>query len=194
VSRLLGFGVLIILAPLLAFGQSPTPRYGVVVSEEHVTDTGSTTSTRLRSGSPEPCHSATKEVARDAINILRVEALTTQPTDGTYADEGYGQGEFQTVKLIEVLKSPVQWTAGHIFWIHPFPGKHTDQDNFAPEHLNISKTYYLLYSYYLDQEPSGESELMGLDRCGVLADTSEVRAQLIDAIHSSAPRSTTDKK
>jgi hypothetical protein len=183
------FVIVTLAVSLQAFGQSPTPQSDVVVSDEHVTDTGPTASIRLRSGSPEPCHIAPGQLGRDAIDILRVEALTTHPTDGTYADEGYGQGEFQTVRLIEVMKSPVRWTPGHIFWIHPFPGRHTEQHNFAPEQLKIGKTYYLLYTYYLDKEPNGESELIGLGRCGVLEDTPAISSQLHAGAASSQHRS-----
>jgi hypothetical protein len=109
-----------------------------------------------------------------------VEALSTQPTDGTYADEGDGQGEFETVKLLEVLKSPIHWKSEYIFRVHPFPGKHTGQDNFSPEHLTIGKQYYIVYTYYLDKELMKESDLLGLTRCGVLEDTPAVRVQLLD--------------
>jgi hypothetical protein len=187
------FVILTLAVSLQGFGQSLAPQHGVVVSDEHVTDASPTASTRLRSGIPEPCHMAPGELGRDAIDILRVEALTTQPTDGTYADEGYGQGEFQTVKLIEVVKSPVRWTPGHIFWIHPFPGRRTEQHDFAPEQLKIGKTYYLLYTYYLDREPNGESELIGLGRCGVLEDTLAVHSQLHTDAASSQHRSAAAK-
>jgi hypothetical protein len=143
---------------------------------------------------PEPCRMAPTELGRDAIHILRVEALSNQPTDGTYADEGYGQGEFDTVKLLEVLKSPIRWESGHVFRVHPFPGKRSRQDNFAPEHLTISKSYFLVYTYSLDDEPSGESDLIGLTRCGVLEDMPAVRAQLLEGVtHSTRHRSTAKK-
>jgi hypothetical protein len=113
-----------------------------------------------------------------------VEALSTQPTDGTYADEGYGQGEFETVRLLEVLKSPVYWDSGHVFRVHPFPGTHTKQDNSAPEHLTVGEHYYLVYTYYLDKEPAEENDLIGLTRCGVLADTPDVLAQLLRGVRN----------
>jgi hypothetical protein len=183
------FVLLTLAASLLGFGQGPPPQYGVVVTDEYEINTNPTTSSRhRRSASPEPCHIAPRELGRDAIDILRVEALSTQPTDGTYADEGYGQGEFETVRLLEVLKSPIHWTSGHIFRVHPFPGKRSEQDNFAPEHLKVGKNYYLVYTYYLDKEPSGESDLIGLTRCGVLAGTSAVRAQLLDGAATSTQR------
>jgi hypothetical protein len=133
-----------------------------------------------KSATPEPCSLAPRELGRDAIDILRVEALATQPTDGTYSDEGYGQGEFDTVKLLEVLKSPIHWKSGHVFRVHPFPGRRTEQDDFSPEHLAVGNTYYLLYSYFLDNEPHGEHDLIGLTRCGVFEDTPAIRGQLLD--------------
>jgi hypothetical protein len=182
--RLSHIAVLTLAVSLAAFGQSATRGYEVVVTDEKVTDTSPSPSGCHTLTSSESCHIATKELGRKAIFILRVEALATQPTDGTYVDEGYGQGEFETVKLLEVLKSPFRWTSEHVFWVHPFPGRCAEQDNFSPEHFKVGKSYYLLYTYHLDKEPNGESELIGLTRCGVLADTPEVRAQLIDAIHS----------
>jgi hypothetical protein len=133
-----------------------------------------------KSATPESCRIAPREPGQSAIDILRVEALSTQPTDGTYSDEGYGQGEFDTVKLLEVLKSPIHWKSGHVFRVHPFPGKRTEQDNFSPEHLVVGNTYILLYTYFLDKEPKGEHDLIGLTRCGVFEDAPEVRRQLLD--------------
>jgi hypothetical protein len=110
---------------------------------------------------------------------MHVEALSTHPTDGTYFDDGYGQGEFETVRLLEVLKSPIHWKSGYVFRVHPFPGRHTEQDNFSPEHLSVGKRYYIVYTYYLDKELMKKSDLLGLTRCGVLEDTPAVRAQLL---------------
>jgi hypothetical protein len=108
----------------------------------------------------------------------------SQPTDGTYSDKGYSQGEFDTVKLLEVLKSPIHWKSGHIFRVHPFPGRRTEQDDFLPEHLAMGNTYYVLYTYFLDKEPKGEHDLIGLTRCGVFEDTPAIRGQLLDGAGS----------
>jgi hypothetical protein len=133
-----------------------------------------------KSATPESCRIAPSELGPSAIDILRVQALATQPTDGTYSDEGYGQGEFDTVKVLEVLKSPFLWEPSHVFRVHPFPGKRTEQDNLSPEHLVVGKTYILLYTYFLDKEPEGEHDLIGLTRCGVLEDTPAMRRELLD--------------
>ena len=136
------------------------------------------------SATAEPCRNAPRELGQSAIDVLRVEALSTQPTDGTYSDEGYGQGEFDTVKLLEVLKSPIHWKSGHVFRVHPFPGKRTAQENFSPEHLAVGNTYILLYTYFLDKEPKSEHDLIGLTRCGVFEDTPAIRGQLLDGAGS----------
>jgi hypothetical protein len=137
-----------------------------------------------KSAVPEPCRTAPGQLGRTAIDILRVEAISTQPTDGTYSDEGYGQGEFDTVKLLEVLKSPIHWKSGHVFRVHPFPGKRTAQENFSPEHLAVGNSYILLYTYSLDKEPKGEHDLIGLTRCGVFDDTPAIRRGLLDSVGS----------
>jgi hypothetical protein len=131
---------------------------------------------------PETCHAAPTKLEHGAIHVLRVKVLSSQSTDGTYADEGYGQGEFDTVRLIKVIRSPIRWTPGLVFRIHPFPGKSNEGQNFAPEHLVIGKRYYLAYTYYLEKEPHGDSDLIGLTRCGVHEDTPVARKELLDAL------------
>jgi hypothetical protein len=91
-------------------------------------------------GRAEVCHTAPAKLEGGAIHILRVEVLSSQPTDGTYADEGYGQGEFDTVRLLEVVKSPIGWKRGIVFRVHPFSGKLNEGQNFAPEHLIVGQT------------------------------------------------------
>ncbi|HEX4321875.1 MAG TPA: hypothetical protein VHZ52_13265 [Acidobacteriaceae bacterium] len=137
---------------------------------------------RRNSASPETCQAAPDKLEHGAIHILRVKVLSSQSTDGTYADEGYGQGEFDTVKLLGVVKSPIRWTPGLVFRVHPFPGKRGEGENFAPEHLIIGKQYYLAYTYYLEEEPHGDSDLIGLTRCGVHEDTPAARKELLDAL------------
>lgn len=136
-------------------------------------------SENTNAGSPQQCSATPTELGHDAVHILLVKALSTAPTDGTYADEGYGQGEFETVRLVEVLKSTVRWKPEHVFRLHPFPGTLNEHDNFAPEHLTVGKRYYIIYTYFLDKEPDGDNDLIGLTRCGVLEDTPEVRGQLL---------------
>jgi hypothetical protein len=111
-----------------------------------------------------------------------VKVLSSKSTDGTYADEGYGQGEFDTVKLLEVLRSPIHWKPGLVFRIHPFPGKRSELENFVPEHLTTGKQYYLVYTYHLDEAPHGDSDLIGLTRCGVHEATGAEREQLLKAL------------
>lgn len=45
----------------------------------------------------------------------------------------------------------------------------------------IGKSYFLLYGYYLEKEPTGDSDLIGLTRCGVFEDTPVIRMQLADS-------------
>ncbi len=41
-------------------------------------------------GTAEVCHTAPQKLEGGAIHILRVEVLSSGPTDGTYANDGYG--------------------------------------------------------------------------------------------------------
>jgi hypothetical protein len=130
-------------------------------------------------GSAEVCRTSPEKLQGGTIHILRVKVLSSQPTDGTYADEGYGQGEFDTIRLVEKVKSPIQWKRGLIFRIHPFSGMLNGTQNFAPEHLVKGKQYYIVYTYYLAKEPHGDYSLIGLTRCSVHEDTLAVRKQLL---------------
>ena len=116
------------------------------------------------------------------MHFLRVEVLSSRPTDGTYSDEGYGQGEFDTVRLLNVVSSPIQWKAGLVFRVHPFQGKHNELENLAPEHLTAGKRYYLVYTYHLDEEPHGDSDLIGLTRCAVHEDTPVAKRELLQTL------------
>jgi hypothetical protein len=131
---------------------------------------------------PETCQTAPAKLEGGAIHFLRVKALSSGPTDGTYSDEGYGQGEFDTVRLLDVVSSPIHWKAGLVFRVHPFQGKRGEKVDFAPEHLTAGKRYYLVYTYHLDEEPHGDSDLIGLTRCGVHEATRATRRELLHAL------------
>jgi hypothetical protein len=146
------------------------------VTEPHA---GAIGNENTKAGSPQPCRATPLELGREVAHILLVKALSTEPTDGTYADEGYGQGEFESVELIEVLRSTIRWQQGHVFRVHPFPGTLNEHGNFAPEHLTVGKRYYVIYTYSLDREPDGDNDLIGLTRCGVIEDMPGVREQLL---------------
>ena len=135
-----------------------------------------------KTAASEPCRTAPAKLEGGAIHLLRVEVLASRPTDGTYSDEGYGQGEFDTVKLIDVVRSPIHWKPGLVFRIHPFQGKRSETEDFAPEHLIAGKRYYLAYTYHLDEEPHGDSDLIGLTRCGVHDDTVTARRELLQSL------------
>jgi hypothetical protein len=130
---------------------------------------------------PQTCHGSPQELSGGALHILRVKVISSSATDGTYADGGYGQGEFDSVKLLEVIKSPVPWSRGHIFRVHPFSGERKGETNYAPERLLAGKEYLIVYTYYLDHEPRGEADLIGLTRCGVHEDTPEDRQKLLSS-------------
>jgi len=147
-----------------------------------------------KSGSPQPCRATPTELGREATHILLVRTLSAGPTDGTYADEGYGQGEFKSVKLVEVLKSTIRWKPGHVFRVHPFPGLLNEHENFAPEHLTVGKRYYVIYTYSLDKEPDGDNDLIGLTRCGVLEDMPGVREELLQYARDHAQHGITRTK
>lgn len=132
--------------------------------------------------SPESCRTAPTKLEHGSIHMLRVEVLSSQSTDGSYTDEGYGQGEFDTVRLLEVVRSPIHWKPGIVFRIHPFPGRRNEREDFSPEHLTVGKRYYLVYTYYLDEEPHGDTDLIGLTRCGVHEDTAAARRELLKAL------------
>lgn len=133
-------------------------------------------------GRAEVCHAAPQKLEGGAIHILSVEVLSSGPTDGTYANDGYGQGEFDTVRLLDVVKSPIGWKRGLVFRVHPFSGKVNAEQNLAPEHLTVGKRYYLVYTYHLDEEPHGDSDLIGLTRCSVHEDTVTDREQLLSEL------------
>jgi hypothetical protein len=42
----------------------------------------------------------------------------------------------------------------------------------------VGKRYYLVYTYHLDAEPHGDSDLIGLTRCSVHEDSTTDRKQL----------------
>jgi len=130
---------------------------------------------------PQTCQRAPKELRGGAIHILRVRVLSSRATDGTYADQGYGQGEFDSVKLLEVVKSPIPWNLGHVFRVHPFPGERKGEANYAPEHLQVGKEYLIVYTYHLDHGPRDESNLIGLTRCAVHESSSEDRQRLLSS-------------
>jgi hypothetical protein len=130
----------------------------------------------------EVCQSAPARLLGGAIHLLRIEVLSSGPTDGTYADEGYGQGEFDTVRLLGVVKSPIRWRKGLIFRVHPFSGERQNHRNLAPEHLVVGKRYYIVYTYHLDEEPHGDADLIGLTRCAVHDDSEVERKQLLSEL------------
>jgi hypothetical protein len=136
-------------------------------------------SVQEKSTDPETCQTAPAKLEGGSIHFLRVEALSSRPTDGTYSDEGYGQGEFDTVRLMDVVSSPVRWKPGVVFRVHPFQGKRSDKENLAPEHMTAGKRYYLVYTYHLDEYPHGDSDLIGLTRCGVHEATPATRRELL---------------
>ena len=128
------------------------------------------------------CQNGPAKLQGGAIHILRVEVLSSKPSDGTYSDEGFGQGEFDTVRLVEVVSSPIRWKPGLIFRVHPYQGKRTETEFLAPEHLTTGKRYYLVYTYHLDRNPHGDSDLIGLTRCGVHDDTSTARKEALQIL------------
>jgi len=136
-----------------------------------------------KTASPETCRTAPTKLEGGAIHFLRVEVLSSRPTDGTYSDEGYGQGEFDTVRLFDVVSSPIQWKPGLVFRVHPFQGKRSEREDFAPERMIAGKRYYLVYTYHLDEEPHGDTDLIGLTRCGVHEDTAVARRQILQTLN-----------
>lgn len=139
-------------------------------------------SVQARDPAPEACRTAPAKLEGGAIHLLRVKVLSSRPTDGTYVDEGYGQGEFDTVRLVDVLSSPIHWKPGLVFRVHPFQGKRNQTEVVAPEHLTAGKQYYLVYTYHLDEEPHGDSDLIGLTPCGVHDDTPAAKRELLQIL------------
>lgn len=139
-------------------------------------------SVRGEAPTPKVCNSAPAKLQGGSIHFLRVEVLSSQPTDGTYSDEGFGQGEFDTVRLVEVISSPIRWSPGLVFRVHPFQGKRSQTELLAPEHLTAGKRYLLVYTYHLDEVPHGDSDLIGLTRCGVHDDTPTAERELLQSL------------
>jgi len=111
------------------------------------------------------------------LHILRVRALSSGPTDGTYSDFGEGWGEFVTVQLLKVLVSPVHLQRA-VFRVHPFPGAVDETGTTPPERMTIGKTYLIVFPYYLRHTPRKPQDLIGLTRCGVMEDTPENNQRL----------------
>jgi hypothetical protein len=131
---------------------------------------------------PAACNSAPAKLQGGSVHLLRVEVLSSRPTDGTYSDDGFGQGEFDTVRLVEVIRSPIRWSPGLVFRVHPFQGKRSEAELLAPEHLTAGKRYLLVYTYHLDKVPHGDSDLIGLTRCGVHDDTPAAKRELLRSL------------
>lgn len=144
-------------------------------------------SVQVTAPTPANCHSAPAKLQGGSIHLLRVEVLSSRPTDGTYSNEGFGQGEFDTVRLVNVVSSPIRWSPGLVFRVHPFQGKRSQTDLLAPEHLIAGKRYLLAYTYHLDEAPHGDSDLIGLTRCGVHDDTPEAERELLQGLGPLGP-------
>ena|ERR1017187_4814216 len=126
---------------------------------------------------PDAC-SLPKLAPGSVLHIFRVRAISTGPTDGTYADFGLGQGEFVTVQLLSTLVSPIHLKRGAIFRIHPFPGAVDETGTVPAEHLIAGETYLIVFPYYLRHTPRKPNDLIGLTRCGVVQDSPENRKRL----------------
>jgi hypothetical protein len=93
------------------------------------------------------------------------------------SDKGERTGERASVRVTDILKSDGSHSAGEALVLYPY---FLDENypSILAEHLEAGKRY--LVAFY-DRGPfskEGRSKSIGLDPCGVLADTPEVRAQL----------------
>gem|GEM_PF-2116407 len=52
------------------------------------------------------------------------------------------------MRLLDVIRSPIHWTPGHIFRVHPFSGELKARTNNVPEHLIAGEEYLIDYTYH----------------------------------------------
>ena len=133
---------------------------------------------------PRPCEVPVWVLGRDAISVLSVDVLSSATGKGRYAES---LDEFAKVRLMEILKGKTPWSKSVSLLVNPYPGDQINPPLDPPEHLKPGNRYLLLVNYHLDDDdknhPAPPELIDGLpgirlERCGVLDDTTQNRAEL----------------
>jgi hypothetical protein len=124
-------------------------------------------------------------LGRDAIVVLSVDVLSSATERYKYNGAPYERAK---VRLHRILKGAVSLANGATLIVQPYSGEQINPPLDPPEHLETGKHYLLLVNYHLEDldrnHPPVQPELIDglsgirLDRCGVLDDTPENRAEL----------------
>jgi hypothetical protein len=134
---------------------------------------------------PRPCEVPVWALGRDAISVLSVDVLSSATGEGRYAGS---LDELARVRLVEILKGQAPWSRNVTLLANPYAGDQINPSLDPPEHLKPGNRYLLLVTYHLEDldhnhlpvPPELIDGLPGirLDRCGVLDDTPQNRAEL----------------
>jgi hypothetical protein len=133
---------------------------------------------------PRPCEVPVWALGRDAISVLSVDVLSSTTGEGRYTQS---PDQFAKVRLVAILKGEAPWSSNATLIANSYPGDQINPPLEPPEHLKTGNRYLLLVKYHLedlDQNHPPVPELIDglpgirLDRCGVLDDTPQNRAEL----------------
>jgi hypothetical protein len=136
-------------------------------------------SEQLPEASPHPCNIPIWARGRDATWILSVDVLH----DETVKDGGAREDEKATVRVTGSIKSDGNHAVGESLAIHPYSFD-ANYPSILAEHLEPGKRYLVAFydrGYFKEM---GKSKDIGLDPCGILDDTPEVRIELERGIAS----------
>ena len=132
-----------------------------------------------------PCEIPIWTLGRDAISVFSIEVLSSATETYKYSGLPYEKAK---VRLLEILKGSVSWARGATLIVQPYSGDQINPPFDPPEHLVLGKHYLLLVKYHLEDldrnHPPSPPDLIDglpgirLDRCGVLDDTPQNRAEL----------------
>jgi hypothetical protein len=127
---------------------------------------------------PPNCVRSSYTLGRDAYWVLVVDALSVKPHKlGEYEEhDGYEYGEHVKVSWVSVLKGDLPPQVKTTDTFMPYPGLRSQDVDEAPEHMVPGKRYILFWSAMaLEQVGS-------LDRCGIIPDTPQNRADVMAGI------------
>jgi hypothetical protein len=123
-------------------------------------------------------------LGRDAISVFAIDTLSSQTRKAPEGRE-YEQAE---ARLAETLKGTAPWAVGTVLSAFPYSGDEWNSPNDPPEHLAPGSRYLALVTYSFhefdrDDPPLPPGLIDGkpgirLDRCGILPDTPQNRAEL----------------
>lgn len=118
---------------------------------------------------PRSCDIPLWALGRDYNTVFAVQALST-----SQRKEWDGLHRVDRVKIVSTLKG-LPWRSGLVLDVFPYPQDPNDPAIAVRENLVPGNRYILIYEDPFDDPPG---PWLNLDRCGVQADTSEVRREL----------------